>query len=97
MSRSLIVPDKILDKINDEIPEDDIDKFLLECLDIGLNAVNQATTGIDFSVVERGFETFSSELNRKLMGDESELATAIRAHFGFNEPELQTGQDSGHS
>ena len=81
MPRSLSVPDKILDKINDKIPDEDIDKFLLECLDIGLNAVNQATTGVDFSVVERGFENFSSELNRKLIGDESELATAIRAHF----------------
>ena len=37
-------------------------------LDIGLNAVNQATTGMDFSVVEKGFEIFSSDLNRKLMG-----------------------------
>jgi len=81
MTRTLIVPDKILDKINDKISDDNIDQFLLECLDIGINAVNQATTGIDFSVVERGFETFSSELNKKLMGDESELATAIRAHF----------------
>jgi len=81
MPRSLSVPDKILDKINDKIPDEDVDKFLLECLDIGLNAVNQATTGVDFSVVERGFENFSSELNRKLIGEESELATAIRAHF----------------
>ena len=93
MSRPLIVPDKILDKINDEIPEDDIDKFLLECLDIGLNAVNQATTGIDFSVVERGFETFSSELNRKLMGDESQLATAIRDHFTNSDSPFRTALD----
>lgn len=93
MSRPLIVPNKILDKINDEIPEDDIDKFLLECLDIGLNAVNQATTGIDFSVVERGFETFSSELNRKLMGDESQLATAIRDHFTNSDSPFRTALD----
>ena len=93
MTRPLIVPDKILDKINDEIPEDDIDKFLLECLDIGLNAVNQATTGIDFSVVERGFETFSSELNRKLMGDESQLATAIRDHFTNSDSPFRTALD----
>lgn len=93
MSRPLNVPDKILDKINDEIPEDDIDKFLLECLDIGLNAVNQATTGIDFSVVERGFETFSSELNRKLMGDESQLATAIRDHFTNSDSPFRTALD----
>nr|ANV78992.1 hypothetical protein [uncultured Candidatus Thalassoarchaea sp.] len=81
MPRILNVPNKTLDKINDKISEDDIDKFLLECLDIGLNAVNQATTGIDFSVVERGFETFSLELNRKLLGDKSELAMSIRDHF----------------
>ena len=93
MSLTLVVPDKILNKINDKIPEKEIEQFLLECLDIGLNAVNQATTGMDFSVVEKGFDSFSSQLNRKLMGDDSELATAIRAHFTNSDSPFRTALD----
>ncbi len=68
-------------KVNEQIGEEDIERFLLECLDVGLSAVNQASLGMDFSVVEKGFDDFSVELNRRLMGDESDLAKSIRDHF----------------
>ena len=48
MGRSLIVPNKILDKINDEIPEDDIDKFLLECLEIDSFLQERATQRVAY-------------------------------------------------
>jgi hypothetical protein len=81
MPLSIEIPDKILKKVNEQIGEEDIERFLLECLDVGLSAVNQASLGMDFSVVEKGFDDFSVELNRKLMGDESDLAKSIRDHF----------------
>ena len=81
MPRSIEVPDKILKKIHEQIKEEDVELFLLECLDVGISAVNQASLGMDFSVVEKGFDSFSSELNKRLMGDESELAKSIRNHF----------------
>jgi hypothetical protein len=81
MPLSIEIPDKILKKVNEQIGEEDIERFLLECLDVGLSAVNQASLGMDFSVVEKGFDDFSVELNRRLMGDESDLAKSIRDHF----------------
>lgn len=81
MPLSIEIPDKILKKVNEQIGEEDIERFLLECLDVGLSAVNQASLGMDFSVVEKGFDDFSAELNRRLMGDESDLAKSIRDHF----------------
>ena len=81
MPLSIEVPDKILKKVNEQIGEEEIERFLLECLDVGLSAVNQASLGMDFSVVEKGFDAFSQELKRRLMGDESDLAKSIRNHF----------------
>lgn len=81
MPLSIEVPDKILKKVNEQIGEKEIERFLLECLDVGLSAVNQASLGMDFSVVEKGFDAFSQELKRRLMGDESDLAKSIRNHF----------------
>jgi len=81
MPLSIEIPDKILKKVNEQIGDEDIERFLLECLDVGLSAVNQASLGMDFSVVEKGFDDFSVELNRRLMGDESDLAKSIRDHF----------------
>ena len=58
MNYTLTVPEKIIRKINEDIPEEDYESLLLQCLDIGLNAVNQASLGIDFAMVEKGSSPF---------------------------------------
>lgn len=93
MTYTLTVPEKIIKKINESIPEEDYEQFLLQCLDIGLNAVNQASLGIDLSIVEKGFESFSSEVERKIIGDDSELARSIRDHFVNADSPFRTALD----
>ena len=68
MPLSIEVPDKILKKVNEQIGEEEIERFLLECLDVGLSAVNQASLGMDFSVVEKGFDAFSQEAKEETNG-----------------------------
>lgn len=93
MNYTLTVPEKIIRKINEDIPEEDYESFLLQCLDIGLNAVNQASLGIDFAMVEKGFESFSSEVERRIIGDNSELARSIREHFTKADSPFRTALD----
>ena len=78
MPLSIEVPDKILKKVNEQIGEEEIERFLLECLDVGLSAVNQASLGMDFSVVEKGFDVlpihrWTSHNIAELKGDKTKI------------------------